>query len=60
MPQDFEPEPIDFIEAKSLPHEQIKQGLKVKGTVAPFGGSWRYDPAADELTLIEPPTKDVE
>lgn len=59
MPQDFDTEAIDPIEAKSLPREQIKQGLKVKGAVAPFGGSWRYEPGADELTLLEPPTKDA-
>lgn len=52
-------EAINIDTAKSLPSEQIKPGLKIKGRYPPFGGRWQYDPMADEITLIEPPTKDV-
>lgn len=48
---------LSFDEALSLPQDKIQPGLKVKGKVSPFGGSWIYDPKSDELTLREPATK---
>lgn len=45
-----------FDEAKALAQQDRVAGLKVKGSRMPFGGRWRYDKAADELTLELPPT----
>jgi hypothetical protein len=47
---------MTFDEARLLPNEKRVSGLKVSGSQPAFGGSWIYDPEADELTLQEPPT----
>ena len=43
-------------EARNLPEKDKVPGLKVQGKQPAFGGSWIYDPVADELTLQGPPT----
>jgi hypothetical protein len=55
---DLRVRPLTVDEAKALPESERVAGLKVKGDVPPFGGSWSYDPAADELTLGAAPTAD--
>lgn len=51
------PRALSFDEARQLPQDKILPGLKVKGKISPFGGSWIYDPESDELTLREAPTR---
>jgi hypothetical protein len=50
------PPALSFHEARNLEGKDRVVGIKVKGNVMPFGGSWSYDKNADELTLTEPPT----
>jgi hypothetical protein len=50
------PSSMPFDQAKNVSVKERVAGLKVKGSVAPFGGSWSYNKDADELTLTMPPT----
>jgi hypothetical protein len=54
---DLRVRPLTVDEAKALPEDKRVEGLKVKGAVMPFGGSWKYDKDADVLTLTEAPSR---
>lgn len=48
-----ENKPITFDDAKQIDPGNVKPGLRVKGTIAPFGGRWiQDDPAVEEIRLM--------